>query len=120
MPVAGFDIDRLDTEIRLTVFAGGETFHGLGRDVPENVSTGEIGYQSGGEPLSRHFMWRQSRNAALNNQTSNLLLITEAVQGVSQDAMNAMTDTLSEGLTRWFGTSAQVVQLDALHPQASV
>jgi DNA/RNA-binding domain of Phe-tRNA-synthetase-like protein len=69
MPVAGFDIDRLGTALALTVFGGDETFFGLGREAPETVSTGEIGYRSGGEPLSRHFMWRQSRNAALDDDT---------------------------------------------------
>lgn len=120
MPVAGFDVDRVGSSLELTVFEGGETFHGLGREMPEAVSTGEIGYRAGNTPLSRHFMWRQARSAALTKDTSNLILITEAVEGVSHDAAMGMADALSKGVTRWFGATVRVVQLDATQPHAAV
>jgi DNA/RNA-binding domain of Phe-tRNA-synthetase-like protein len=120
MPVAGFDIDHLDAPLRLSMFGGGEAFFGIGRETSEPVQKGEIGYQCAHVPLSRHFMWRQARNAALSESTSNLLLITEAVPGVTDEAIDAMTGSLLEGIRRWFGATAGVTHLDENHSHALV
>jgi hypothetical protein len=55
---------------------------------------------------SAQLMRRQARNAALSDDTSNPLLITAAVQRISQDTVDAMTDTPWRGATRWFWRSA--------------
>lgn len=120
MPVAGFDMDRLGVSLELSVFKGGEAFFGIGRDAPETVLKGEIGYQALDMPLSRHFMWRQARHAALSHSTSNLLLITEAVPGVTDEAVSAMTDSLLEGIRRWFGAAATATYLDEACSSAHV
>ncbi len=112
MPVAGFNLDFLHDNLRLIRFSGDESFEGLGREVPEVPKAGEIGYLANGMALSRHFMWRQSRHAQLGTTTRNVLLLTEAVAGISDDTVQSMGHALSDGLKRWFGARVKTGELN--------
>ncbi|WP_448090687.1 B3/B4 domain-containing protein [Pseudomonas azerbaijanoccidentalis] len=120
MPIAGFDIGFLGDNLLLGTFTGEEAFHGIGRDGAETVSPGEIGYLSSDRPLSRQFMWRQSRDAALGEGTTDLLLITEAVEGIDADNVARMSSVVSEGISRWFGVKPIMVTIDSGHKSVTV
>jgi DNA/RNA-binding domain of Phe-tRNA-synthetase-like protein len=54
---------------------------------------------------------RQAREAALEDDTADLLLITEAVEGIDRTAVDAMTEAMCSGIERYFGVVPNVATL---------
>lgn len=122
-PAGGFDFGALDAPIELRLSRAGEPFHALGAAEPEALPAGEVSYVSGGQVLTRHFVWRQSQLGALVPETRNVFLVSEVLGPVAQastgDLAQTMLTDFCDGLRDYFGVTAHPFLLDAENPRCA-
>lgn len=99
VPVGGFDLGGIgggDLELRLS--REGDRFEPLGGGEEETVAPGEVAYAVDGDVLTRHFVWRQSRQAALHPTTRDALIMSEVLGGIGDEVVAAVLEDLRDGL----------------------
>lgn len=115
VPAGGFDLAAVRGPLELRLTRAGDTFTAL--DSPEALAVppGEVAYTDGGAVLTRHFVWRQSRDALLTTTTRTAFLVSEIlgdVPGAASVAAAVLTD-LETGLRSCFGARTAAYLLDA-------
>jgi DNA/RNA-binding domain of Phe-tRNA-synthetase-like protein len=115
VPAGAFDLDGLEGDLELRLTRDGDTFHALDAEVPEPVAAGEVAYATGSHVVTRHLVWRQSRQAAIGGRTRDAVFVTELLAG--QEALApAVTAAYVDGLRRWFGAALSAAVLSARRP----
>ena len=106
-PAGAFDLGVLSSPIELRFTVGGEQFQALDADDTVSVAAGEIGYMSGHNVLTRHFMWRQARLALVSAETSDVFMVSEIPAAAGAAVAQRMKADMEEGLQRFFGCGCQ-------------
>jgi DNA/RNA-binding domain of Phe-tRNA-synthetase-like protein len=102
VPAGGFDLQEIDETLELRLTRAGDTFHPLDGSAPESVGEGEVAYASGAEILTRHFVYKQSRQALLGDSTTSLFLVSEVLGEVGRGVANAVLEDFARGIQRHF------------------
>jgi DNA/RNA-binding domain of Phe-tRNA-synthetase-like protein len=119
VPAGGFDLAGLDAGVELRATRPGDTFHALDAEAPEPVGPGEVAYASGTTVLTRHLVWRQSRQALFAPTTREAVLVSEVLAG--QDALaEPVRAALADGLAEHFAARVHSAVLDADHPSLAL
>jgi DNA/RNA-binding domain of Phe-tRNA-synthetase-like protein len=105
VPAGGFDLEEIDETLELRLTRAEDAFHPLDGSAPESVGEGEVAYASGAEILTRHFVYKQSRKALLDDSTTSLFLVSEVLGEVEAGGgvANAVLEDFARGLLRHFG-----------------
>ena len=103
VPAGGFDLARMEGDLELRLTRQGDRFEPLGGGEEEPVPPGEVAYAVGHDVLTRHFVWRQSRRAALQPTTRDALLMSEVLGGIEDHVAEAVLDDLRAGLSGVLG-----------------
>ncbi len=99
IPMGGFDLDRVDGDIRLRFSAGGEEFTPLGSDKTELTYVGEVVYADDERILTRRWNYRDCDETKITIGTRNAVLFADGPEGVPRSAVEeALLDL--EGLLR--------------------
>ena len=114
VPVGAFDLDKVRGDIRLGRSEGGEPFLPMGAQATETVGGGELCYLDDRGVLTRHFVWRQSEYAKIDERTRRLFLVAELLP-IAHDRADAVLSDFAH-LAAQFGGTAEVVQIDAARP----
>jgi DNA/RNA-binding domain of Phe-tRNA-synthetase-like protein len=114
-PAGAFDLDTIPDTLDLRLTRDGDTFHALDADEPVPLPPGEIAYTSGSTTLTRHFVWRQSREALIQPHTRSALLLSEIPGELGPDLADAMLNAFCDGLTTHFDVTPEPHLLDAEH-----
>lgn len=104
VPAGAFDLAALDgqpLELRLT--REGDTFTALDAADAEAVPPGEIAYAVGSTVLTRHFVWRQSREGLVVPETDDVVLLSEVLGEVGPAVADAILADFLAGLRDYFG-----------------
>jgi DNA/RNA-binding domain of Phe-tRNA-synthetase-like protein len=118
VPVGGFDLDGMAGNFELRTTRAGDRFTALGEENQIDLPAGELAYASGGEVLTRHVVWRQSRHALLAEGTRAAVLVAEILpEAAAQGAADAVKGALADGLERWFGVRPHLAVVDEDHPR---
>jgi DNA/RNA-binding domain of Phe-tRNA-synthetase-like protein len=115
VPAGGFDLAAVHGPLELRLTRAGDAFTALDSAEPLAVPPGEVAYTDGSTVLTRHFVWRQSRDALLAATTNTALLVSEIlgdVPGAARVAAAVLTD-LDAGLRACFGAHTAAYLLDA-------
>jgi DNA/RNA-binding domain of Phe-tRNA-synthetase-like protein len=106
VPAGGFDLAGIDGDLELRLSREGDHFEPLGGGRAEPVPAGEVSYAVGTEILTRHFVWRQARRAALLPSTTDVLLLSEILGAIEDDVTEAVLDGLRSGVADLLGARA--------------
>jgi len=106
VPAGGFDLEQIDETLELRLTHAGDAFHPLDGSAPERVGPGEVAYASGAEILTRHFVYKQSLKALLDDSTTSLFLVSEVLGKVGGEVANAVLGDFARGLQRLFGAES--------------
>ncbi len=115
VPAGGFDLDELNGDLALRLSKDGESFTALGEETPVAVPTGEVSYAVDATILTRHFVWRQSGQAAITPETRSIVLVSEILGPVleeSPELPNTMLNEFQAMLSSCFGVSVMPFMLD--------
>lgn len=119
VPVGAFDLAGLSGLIELRLTREGDTFHALDADALIPVEPNEVAYTDGTTVLTRHFMWRQSREGLIAPATREALLVSEIAGEVGREVAHAVLADLVTGCSTGFRADVRSVILDAGNPAVS-
>lgn len=113
VPAGGWDVDEVGDEIALRTTVDGDRFHSLDAPEPVPVPAGEVAYADGPVVLTRHFVWRQSKEAMLQPATREVLLVSEILPGLGDGLAASVLDDLVARVGGLFGVDARGFELHA-------
>lgn len=113
VPAGGWDVKELSGDLALRFTAEGDTFRSLDADEPLALPPGEVAYADGPVVLTRHFVWRQAREALVLPHTTDVILLSEVLAGLGDDLADRVLDDLSSRMRALFGVDVQPFSLDA-------
>ena len=116
VPAGAWDLDEVPEDLQLRVTRAGDHFTALDETEAVAVAEGEIAYASGPVVLTRHFMWRQARQALVRPETRNVFLISEIPGIAGRSVAEAMRRDMVSGLEEHFGVEAKSALLDSGRP----
>jgi DNA/RNA-binding domain of Phe-tRNA-synthetase-like protein len=116
VPTGGFDLVAIQGTLELRLTREGDTFQALDDESPIPVPPDEIAYADGDTILTRHFVWRQSREALISESTRDIMLLSEVLGEVGAEVARDVLNDFSRGLQEQFNVQPQVAIVDAEHP----
>lgn len=95
-PLGGEDLTRYTGSPRLVRATGGESFDTMasGEEVVEHPEPGEVVWCDEAGVTCRLWNWRQARRTQLTEETTTALFIIDALDPMTDDALNAAADAL--------------------------
>lgn len=112
-PAGGFDLAALTDGLELRLTRDGDAFTSLDTDAPLALPPGEVAYATGSTILTRHFVWRQSREGLVARDTHDLILLSEVLGEVGAEVGELVLDDFRTGLEDWFGVTPQTFMVSA-------
>jgi len=111
VPLGGEDLDRYDGPPRLVRAAGDEPFDTAagGETAVEHPSPGEVVWRDDAGVTCRRWNWRQAKRTQLSDSTTAALFILDALDPLTDDALEAAAADLTAHLTR-LGPGVQIAR----------
>jgi len=78
LPLGGYDLDRIDGDIRLRYSSGGEEFTPIGVNEEELTNPNEIVYSDDSGILTRRWNYRDCEKTKITSKSKNVALFVEA------------------------------------------
>ena len=102
IPLGGEDLHRYTGAPRLVRATGSEPFDTVagGVDVIEHPEAGEVVWCDEAGVTCRRWNWRQARRTQLRDDTTAALFILDALDPITDEALHAAADDLTEHLAR--------------------
>ena len=116
VPAGAFDLASTPQGISLRLTEPGDTFEALDQQAPEPLPEGETAYATGATVLTRHFVWKQSREALVHPTTRDVFLVSEILGDLPDDVAPAVRTDFEEGLGAYFGVESRGFILDSENP----
>ncbi|MDH3744521.1 MAG: phenylalanine--tRNA ligase beta subunit-related protein [Acidobacteriota bacterium] len=110
VPAGGYDIGGIE-ELELRLTRDGDVFQALDDEESIPVPAGEVAYVVGSTVLTRHFVWRQSRQALIGEASRNVLLLSEVLGDLPAAVVDNVEKMLLDGLREIFGVVGRPVRL---------
>ena len=85
VPCGGEDLDKINGDLHLGLAKGGEDFYPLGAQKSEPALPQEIIYYDLDGAICRSLNWRESQRTMLTEETTNAILVIEAVTPSQQE-----------------------------------
>lgn len=119
VPAGGFDLDQLRGPLELRLTREGDRFTALDATGPLAVPPGEVAYADGATILTRHFVWRQSREGLIGPATRSVALVAEVPGELDAALVGRVRDGLAAGLRDEFGAVPIAFIVDEGAPTAT-
>jgi len=102
LPLGGEDLSRYAGSPRLTRATGAEPFDTVaeGRPIVEYPEIGEVVWCDDAGVTCRRWNWRQARRTQLSDETTTALFILDALEPLTDEALQTAADDLIDQLTR--------------------
>src|SRR5262249_31864957 len=107
VPAGAFDLGDITGPLELRLTRHGDHFVALDATTPLDLPPGEVCYADGSTILTRHFVWRQSRVAAITPSTRDVFLVSEVLGEVGPEAAEAVRDDFASSMRAHFGVDSQ-------------
>jgi DNA/RNA-binding domain of Phe-tRNA-synthetase-like protein len=113
LPVGGEDLDRIQGDILLTRAAADERkVRLLGESEERAPKPGEVIYKDELGAICRRWNWKEAERTKLTEDTTNVVLVIEAIPPISREELEAATSDLSLRLRESCGGQSTVALLD--------
>ena len=117
VPVAVFDLDRIDGSIVVRLATGDEAFTPLFAEEPEHPESGEVIFIDGNRLVAaRRWCWRQSDQSAARIETRSVMLVTEAHHTGGEETVRQAADDLMELCAEFLGNEWDTGSVNASSP----
>ena len=119
VPAGAFDLAATAQGISLRLTKPGDTFQALDQQDPEPIAEDETAYTTGSTVLTRHFVWKQSREALVHPTTRDVFLVSEILGDLPDDVASAVRTDFRDGLQSYFGVESKSFILDSDNPSGN-
>lgn len=103
VPVGGEDLASVQGDVRLTLADGGELFRPLGAAEDEPALAGELIYKDDVGAICRCWNWREAERTMLTKDTTNAVMVLEAVDSTTDEEFWLATDALADAIRSHLG-----------------
>ena len=117
VPAGAFDLDDLPGDLELRPSRSDDRFQALDAAAIEPVAPGEVSYVSGGEIVTRHFVWRQSKVGLVRDATQRAFFVSEMLDTIGDDVAEHVRQEIADAISNCFGVEASTTVVDASHPE---
>lgn len=101
LPVGGEDLGRCVGDVVLTFAEGGEDFTPLGEEGSAPPEKGEVVYRDDAGVICRRFNWREAARTCLTHDTTDAILVIEALPPVTCGELDDALGELQELVERF-------------------
>lgn len=116
LPMGAHDVERLEDGIEVRFSTEADHFLPMGAEEAEAMPAGELVYVSGHTVKTRRWIWRQSDDGKITEETSHVFFPIDAFRGVNEDQALQARDGLAELLRKEFGCEVVTGFVDKDHP----
>ena len=97
-----------------------DSFLPIGEAQPEVMPAGELVYVSGHTVKTRRWLWRQSDDGKITEETANVFFPIDGFASVNRDTVLSARDELAETLKTVFGCRVKTAYIDRAHMSISL
>lgn len=116
VPCGGEDLKKIAGDLHLGKAIGGETFLPLGAEVDAPALPEEIIYYDEKGAVCRCLNWREAQRTMLTEDTTEALLVIEAINEEQAQRANQAMDEMQRLMENYFGVSGSSQKLTADAP----
>ena len=121
LPAGGEDIDKMIGNLELTYASATEkAVRVLGRDADEAPKDGEVIYKDAEGTICRRWNWREVSRTILTTDTTNCVIVFEALNPVTLDELKEAQRELGELVEKYCGGSYEHHILTSENPEITV
>lgn len=120
VPVGGEDLAKINGDVRLTVAAGGESFLPLGAEGDEPALAGEVAYLDDAGAICRCWNWREAVRTMLTEDTTDAIMVLEAVDNSTNDQFWAAVDALAVAIREHLDGTAEIHRVTPEFPSVEL
>jgi DNA/RNA-binding domain of Phe-tRNA-synthetase-like protein len=114
IPVAPFNLDRVERFCEVRYAAGGERFWPINASEPDIIPEGEVIFADASpEVISRRWAWRQSDKGKITPETRRVVIVAEAMHDGGRDTAREIGRFLESGIRNLLDGEARVDIVDA-------
>ena len=108
VPCGGEDLDQIAGQMHLGVAAGNEDFYPLGAEKSDPPRAGEVIYYDHSGAVCRSLNWRDGKRTMLTEDTTNAILIMEAVTADQKDRADQAIQALQKKVATELGVEGTI------------
>lgn len=112
VPLGAHDIDTLDGDIEVRFSKNGDSFIPLGTEETEILEDGELIYSAGDNVRTRRWIWRQSEQGKITNESKNIFFPIDGFEDKNYDSVMSARDELASLLKEVFSCDVKVGFID--------
>ncbi len=112
VPLGAHDIDTLNGDIEVRFSKEGDTFIPLGSEEIETLEDGELIYSAGDNVRTRRWIWRQSEQGKITNESKNIFLPIDGFTDKNYESVISTRDELASLLKDIFSCNIKVGFID--------
>lgn len=112
VPLGAHDIDTLDGDIEVRFSKEGDGFIPLGTEETEILEDGELIYSAGDNVRTRRWIWRQSEQGKITNESKNIFFPIDGFTNKNYDSVMSARDELANLLKEVFSCDVKVGFID--------
>ena len=116
LPMGAHDVDRLEDGVTVRFSTEEDHFLPMGETAAEAMPAGELVYVSGHTVKTRRWIWRQSDDGKITEETSHVFFPIDAFRGVNEDQALQARDELAALLREEFSCETVTGWVDREHP----
>ncbi|AZO94778.1 phenylalanine--tRNA ligase beta subunit-related protein [Halocella sp. SP3-1] len=102
LPMGAHDIDKMELDIQIRFSTQQDHFLGMGESRTEVMPEGELVYISGHTVKTRRWIWRQSDDGKITEETSYVLFPIDGFENLNQEQVLKARDELADSLRQEF------------------
>lgn len=108
VPCGGEDLDQIAGQMHLGVASGNEDFYPLGAEKSDPPRAGEVIYYDENGAVCRSLNWRDGKRTMLTEDTTNAILIMEAVTADQKDRAEQAIQALKKKIATELGVEGTI------------
>ena len=108
VPCGGEDLDQIAGQMHLGVASGNEDFYPLGAEKSDPPRAGEVIYYDENGAVCRSLNWRDGKRTMLTEDTTNAILIMEAVTADQKDRAEKAIQALKKKIATELGVEGTI------------
>lgn len=102
LPMGAHDIDKMESDIEIRFSTKHDHFLGFGEDQSETMPEGELVYVSGHTVKTRRWIWRQSEDGKITEDTNYVFFPIDGFENVNYEQVIKARDELASFLQQEF------------------
>ena len=120
LPMGAHDIDAASGDIMVRFSRQGDQFTPFGETAAEILETGELIYSAGEKVKTRRWIWRQSEEGKVTENSRNIFFPIDGFADQNLNRVIAARDELATLLAQIFGCDVTVGWLDKTAPEMEI